>query len=221
MNTNELILQLESLLEATYDLPLSDPFDQKRYYGNWLAQHYYYIRHTTRLLALAASKLDPSSPLHRRFLEHAAEEQGHEKMILNDLRTLGFSVEDFPEYPATAQMYQAQYFLVEYVSPLSLLGYPLYLESLSCRFGPHIYSLTQSSYGEKASNFIRVHAEQDEDHISSLHKILAGLGPEDYKQVAWSLKQTAYSYQGILKEIKAAHPAESKTILPLKKLKAA
>jgi thiaminase len=194
------------LLENTYPEMTKYPFEDPQFYGHWLSQHYYYTSHTTRMLCAAAARMGMNyDNLHTRFLKHASEERHHEKLILKDLKALNKDINEFPELPVTAQLYQSQYYLIEHKSPVSLLGAALFLEGLSYKVGPSIYEITKKHHGGKASNFIRVHAMVDQDHIIEAQEALDLIEPNDLPHVEWSLKQTASIYQGILNEVLNAH----------------
>src|SRR5215211_402825 len=79
------------------------PWEDRRVYGNWTAQTYFYVRHATRLLALAAARCPlADEELHKTFLQAIREEQDHELLALHDLQFLGFRPSDFGELPETA-----------------------------------------------------------------------------------------------------------------------
>src|SRR5215813_8139137 len=83
------------------------PWHIKAVYGAFLAQTYYYVNHSTRLLALAASRFKSSEePIHRRFIKHATEEMSHEILALRDLKHLGLSLDNYHEFPSTRAFYQ-------------------------------------------------------------------------------------------------------------------
>src|SRR4051794_23231768 len=80
------------------------PWGDRRAYADWLAQTYYYVHHSTRLLACAAARFptdERGDGLHHRFGKHMSEEQKHEKLCVHDLKGLGTSVVDWPERHAT------------------------------------------------------------------------------------------------------------------------
>ena len=68
-----------SKIENTYN---NINFEKKEVYAQWLAQSYFFVRHSTRLLNLS-SGLTPFdlSFYHLRANEHAHEEKNHEKML--------------------------------------------------------------------------------------------------------------------------------------------
>src|SRR4051812_18758279 len=114
---------------ASADLyPWHDPYA----YGLYLAQTYFYVCHSTRLLAFSAGIMKtPDTPFHRRFLEHASEEKGHEMMLLNDLAKLGFKITDFTEMPETRMFWEPQFYKIQHNDPLSVMGYIIALEAIA------------------------------------------------------------------------------------------
>ena len=108
------------------------PWENKRAYAEFLAQTYYYICHSTRLLAASAARFSQEDQgMHKRFLLHTDEENSHELLALRDLQKLGFSIKDFPEMAQTRILYEVQYYKVEHCDPAALMGYILALETLA------------------------------------------------------------------------------------------
>ena len=84
------------------------PWHHKNYYSEWLAQTYFYVSHTTRMLALATSKFSINEKsFHMKFIELINEEKGHEKLAEFDLKQLGFATSSFAELPETSAIYHA------------------------------------------------------------------------------------------------------------------
>src|SRR5262245_13457821 len=78
----------------------SFPWAHREAYAAWLAQTYYYVSHSTRLLALAASRYTVADDaFHLRCLEHLREEKSHEKLATADLKALGKTAREYPEFP--------------------------------------------------------------------------------------------------------------------------
>jgi hypothetical protein len=105
------ILELKNLYLSEQDRldPHFDkyPWEEKEAYIVWCGQMYYFIRNATRLLASAAARLGvDNDQLHWSFCDHIQEEKHHEKLLVNDLRRLDSCVEDIPEYPEVAAVYQ-------------------------------------------------------------------------------------------------------------------
>lgn len=177
------------------------PWDNKNAYGNYLAQIYYYVCHSTRLLALAATRCaHKDEKLHRRFLEHAAEEKGHQILALNDLKNLGYTLSDFPELPITSFMYESQYYKIEYQDPNAFFGYILALEGITVKKGAQIYNTVFSTFGKKSSTFLDVHAHEDPDHLAKAFLQLENLSELQKKFIYQNIKQTAEGFQNMLLE---------------------
>ena len=76
------------------------PWENKTAYGYWLAQTYYFVRHTTSFLSLTASRFGPWERDRQYFqLRHLKEESGHDQLLLDDLDALGLRLEAFIELP--------------------------------------------------------------------------------------------------------------------------
>jgi len=180
----------------------SFPWEDKYAYGMYLAQTYYYVKHSTRLLAVAAGRMaDHDLAYHRRFLEHAAEEKGHETIALKDLKNLGYTLEDFPELPETRMFWETQYYKVEHVDPLSLMGYILALEAIACQECPWIKSQLDKHYRPNCHTFIKVHGEDDPEHVTKARAQIEALSPERIRHVEGNFDQTAICFQSILEAI--------------------
>lgn len=176
------------------------PWENKEFYAQYLAQTYYYTFHSTRMLALAAARTTSGQfDYYRRSIEHIAEESGHENLALTDLKRLGFKIEDFPELPTTKAFWQSQYFLIDR-SSTSLLGYILSLEWLAVEAFPSVLSAVRGSYGEKCVNFIRVHAEEDPDHVDKCFEQIEMVPQHEREIIVENYKQTCRMFQIFMRE---------------------
>jgi thiaminase len=170
-------------------------------YGAFLAQTNYYVSHSTRLLALAASRFRFSEEqLHRRFIKHATEEMSHETLALRDLKNLGFSLRQFPEFPSTRAFYQTQYYMIEHVSPWSFWGYILMLEGLAVTNGAWLYNEIKQHYGEKAGSFVKVHAAEDVGHMAEAEKAMESLPERERPLVIEQIANSCFYYCSMLEQ---------------------
>src|SRR5581483_4051800 len=129
---DDCLLQLGRALEIY-------PWHDKIAYGDWLAQTYWYVRHSTRLLATASGRMPLDAvgdAMHLRYAKHIGEEQKHEKLCIHDLSALGLSLEALPQRTSTKMFWEPQYYKVEHEHPSVLMGYILALEALACVKGP-------------------------------------------------------------------------------------
>ena len=183
---------------------LSLDWKNSRVYGDFLAQTYYHIRHSTRLLAAAAARFTPEQEqLHLQCLKHAGEERSHEKLSSSDLEAIGHALGDFPELPATKALYRSQYYLIEHESPLSLFGYAYFLEWIAVEAGGKVIGLAESFYGKSAVKHMHVHTKEDPAHIAVYEKQLDTFTGPHRAALEESVRTTAADYERIYREIEA------------------
>jgi len=181
------------------------PWQERSAYADWISQTYWYVRHSTRLLAAAAGRMpfDPvSDALHNRFGAHMSEEKKHEKLCLHDLKAIGS--DRLPERSSTRAFWEPQYYKVEHTHPASLMGYILVLEALASIKGPWILERVKKAHGEKSGNFIALHAEEDVDHLDKAVRAVDALDAIAQAEVRQNIEQTTGSYKQILAEISRA-----------------
>ena len=106
----------------------------------------------------------------------------HEILALRDLKQLGLSLEQYPEFPSTRSFYQTQYYMIEHVSPWSFWGYILMLEGLALTKGPWMFNEIKQHHGEKAGSFVKVHAAEDVGHMAEAERAMQSL-PERYQKI--------------------------------------
>jgi uncharacterized ferritin-like protein (DUF455 family) len=183
------------------------PWKDKKAYGLYLSQTYYYVVHSTRLLALAAGnmKID-DTPFHRRFLEHAHEEKGHEIMVLNDMKALGFDINDFPELPHTRLFWEPQYYKIEHIDPLTLMGYIIALETIACSQCPRVKKMIEGTYPKESMSFVTTHGDDDPDHVQKAWQLINSLPEQRKKWIEENFAQTVVAYNfmvdGIVQKLK-------------------
>jgi hypothetical protein len=192
---------VEKEMETTRPIILSYPWEDKACYGMWLAQTYYMVAHSTRLVALAGACCPlERNDLHARFVDHAKEERGHEKVAIADIKSLGFSLEDFPKVYASQAMYQVQYYWIQHVNPASFFGYTYSLEMLAVKFGVQVFEKVLKAHGEKSVKFLKLHSEDDVDHMDTANKLISKLTPEEMKYAMDNLVLSAQLYRQMLIE---------------------
>jgi hypothetical protein len=181
------------------------PWENNVAYGCWLAQTYYFVRHTTSFLALTASRFGPWQRDRQYFqLRHLREESGHDQLLLNDLAALGFGLEAFTELPETAALYQSQYYFIDYENPASHWAYAYLLEGVAAKKIRTIIGRVESSHPTGSSQFLRVHMDEDQGHFERGLGMLANLTPAESDSYHRNLLQCAYFYAGMLEHIQRA-----------------
>ena len=179
------------------------PWENKEAYGEYLAQTYFYVRHSTRFLCLSAglTKQEDNS-LHQRYLHHIQEENAHELMIIKDLKCIGKSIDEYQENPETKSFWEPQYYKIEHLGPAAHLGYIVMLEDVAARICPWINEKLEKCYGKKAATFIRVHGEEDEDHVEEAYKAIAALNEKDQALVYENAAQSALTYINMITRLR-------------------
>lgn len=190
---------LESICSDFDSLDFSDA----KTYGNWLSQTYYYVCHSTRLLAHAAARFTVAhyDKEHIQMIEHAKAERMHERIAIHDLNQIGHKIEDFPELAQTKSLYLSIYSLIDRENPMSMFGYILILETLSLAKGLDIYKAALENFGPKASTYLKLHTEDDVEHLKSYEKILKEANAKDRQDIKDAIEITAHNYRGMLSGI--------------------
>lgn len=181
------------------------PWEDRKAYADFIAQTYYYVRHSTRLLAASAARFaldERGSALHRRFAEHMAEEKSHERLALHDMKHLGESLENYPELPVTRMFYEPQYFKIEHLEPVALFGYILGLEAVGPRYGAIVNARIAAAFGRESTTFLRLHAEEDVDHLDKALRMIDATTEAERALIADNLCQTLYGYGAILTQVR-------------------
>ncbi|HEX4924440.1 MAG TPA: iron-containing redox enzyme family protein [Bdellovibrionales bacterium] len=191
-------------IEHTYRALEAFPWGERRAYAHWLAQSYYYVSHTTRLLALAAGRLGPKeSYMHGQFVGHLAEERGHEKLCVNDLKALGFKPDDFRELPQTSCLYYSIYYLIEHTHASSILGYAMVLEGVSAAKGDMLVKMLDDLYGKPATGFLRLHAHVDKEHTAGNRPMLEACTVTQLETISHAVSLVEAQYESMLNAIVA------------------
>jgi predicted metal-dependent hydrolase len=180
------------------------PWQDKSAYAEWLTQTYFYVRHTTRLAALAAARFEfgaRGDALHDRFAQHIGEEHRHERLCVHDLKQLGLSLEGSCERNSTRLLYEPQYYKIEHQSPSVVFGYIVALEAIGPVYGPQIVETVTHAFGPKCAAFLKVHAEEDEDHIEKALAMISAVHEHERAWVLENLEQTTYAYRAMLADL--------------------
>lgn len=179
------------------------PWENRAAYGGWLAQTYYFVRHTTSFLALTASRFGPWQRDRQYFqLHHLREESGHDQLLLSDLDALGFKPETFEELPETAALYQSQYYFIEHENPASHWAYAYLLEGLAAKKIGTFIRRVESCHPTGSSQFLRVHMDEDQGHFERGLGMLDHLTPAEARSYQRNLLQVSYFYVRMLEHIR-------------------
>lgn len=190
--------RLEAAVQKSAKAVLELDFSDKSTYETWLAQAYHFVRHSTPMLALSCGLAIENREYHLRCISHLAEEKGHDRMLLNDLKQLGSSIDSQPEFSSTRALYQTQYYWIEHVNPVSFLGYILILEGIAVRCGPKKVEEIRKFSGR---SFVQLHAEEDLEHFDRAVAQLDKMSEKDRRDIVENAEQTADLYRFMAIEI--------------------
>ena len=180
-------------------------------YAEYLAQSYYYVNHSERLLALCIALLpNEDRKLQRRFITHLSEEGAHDQLLLHDLKNLGYHISDFPELSSTKNLWETQYYKVEHIDPAILLGYIYFLEDFACTVVPPINQKLTELYGKKCTTFLKLHAEEDPDHVEKARIYIESLNPHRQEEIIKNHLQSMKTFQSMIDEIRLVTQRENK-----------
>lgn len=203
ISSEQVTKNFEIKIKSAQQLLLSLDWSDKNFYSTWLAQTYFFVKHTVGFLGLQVAKYNLATDNNLvSILEHFREEQGHDSLILKDMKSLNVSISEFEEYPETRSFYQPQYFLIDYQGADAHFGYSLFLEGLASKIGPELYEKLSRCHGPNAASFVKVHSLLDQDHFAEGCRELARLSPEVLKCISDNLDQTAALYEIIIKKMK-------------------
>jgi hypothetical protein len=184
-------------------------FRDRETYLLWLAQAYFFVKHSTPLLALSCGRSINRPEYHLRCISHLAEERGHDRLLLQDLTTIGAKIEDCPELSMTSALYQTQYFWIEHRNPVSFLGYIFVLEALAVMSGAEKI-LEAQAHG--ATKFLQLHAAEDVEHLQSAIREIEKLPKADQLDILANANLTSKIYAMMLSEISEVSTARRKKI---------
>lgn len=123
--------------------------------------------------------------LREYYRKHVAEEEGHDRVLRDDLAALGIT-DISPSFQA-AKIAGSQYYLIAHESPSALLGYMLALESNVLSMF-HVEQIEQA-HGTKLESF-RHHAKHDPRHAKDLRRQIEALSPKQQAIVVWNHDNT-------------------------------
>jgi pyrroloquinoline quinone (PQQ) biosynthesis protein C len=178
-------------------------------YKGYLRETYHFVRHTPRFLAAAASRFDYHlEGVRKRFLAHATEEFGHERLALKDLETLGVdpaAVRASEPLIATSALVAFHYYMAEHVNPVGLFGTIYTLEGLGQSEGAQVCPAIRRALDLPAGavTFLSSHAELDVAHLAEARKAIAEhvRAPEDARAIIYASRAAFELYAFMFDQI--------------------
>lgn len=179
-------------------------------YRDFLGQVYHYTRHNSMNQAVTAF-VDAPEPLLKFVYRHAAEELGHERMVLHDLRALGALGEGDelpPPNPATEALIGYLYFVSLRYGPIPRLGYSFWAEGSYKHFGEMLAKTKNDlSLQPKHMTFFSSHAQADVEHMAEVTEAVERFAetPEQRRLVKAVARTTLFLTGQILEQVVQDH----------------
>jgi hypothetical protein len=187
------------------------PWGDARAYANWLAQTYFYTRHASRVSAHATLRTPVTRhDLHDHFVRTINEEKDHPPMVLDDLRELGFRIEQFSEHALTSAFYQTLHYQIDTVGPFALIGYFFVIEGYAATDGKQMLTTLRESHGGKGLTFLEEHVLADAVHFPKAQAFVASLADDELRVVAQCGTQASSIYRHMVRAIQDELPKQSR-----------
>lgn len=203
MSTHQDLLNRYEIVQSKMDKAIEHfPWENRGAYLSWLRQTYEYAKNSTRILALTAGFLT-NNQYSNRFLQHTAEEKGHEKLLENDTKHLNSALNQLKAFPEAKAFHQSLYYSMLYDDPMAVFGWVIMLEGVACRKGGYIYDHVVKAHGPKGASFLKVHATEDIKHIESALATLATITESERLVVIEAMEMYADLYCLVLNRVTA------------------
>lgn len=149
-----------------------------------LAQHQHYSRYFTRYLCALISNLTESDDV-RSLAHNLMEEMGaessdnltHAELYQRSLKAVGIVPDIMPAFRETQELVRTMFEFCRSENPLDgLAALCLGAEAIvPIIYSPIITALDTLGFGEDATEFFKLHVEEDEDHALAMLKIMERL----------------------------------------------
>jgi hypothetical protein len=163
---------------------LADHQRLREIYPEWLVLWHGMIRASVPLLetALATARTLPDDPVAVRlsgyFAHHIPEERGHDEWLLADLEVLGVSRDEVlgrVPSPTIAALVGSQYYWVQHIHPVGLIGYIALLEGYPSTRQDVDQLQSATGFGPAAFRTLLLHADLDVNHGDELDDLVDSL----------------------------------------------
>lgn len=175
-------------------------------YRDLMLQVYHYSRHNSMNQAVAAFVPAPEGLL-KFVYRHAAEELGHERMVIHDLKSIDlFNEADLDEapLPATEALIGYLYYVALRYGPVARLGYSFWAEAVYGHIGPGLKKISADlELTSKNFTFFGSHAQADIEHQQQVEDAVArfAVTPQDQALVEKVTLTTLFLTGQILEQV--------------------
>ncbi len=172
-------------------------------YLDFLTEAYHHVKHTFPLLALAASRTSDER-YQEALVEYMEEERGHEKWILDDIRTVGGHPDAVrsgtPRAPCQIMVGYA-YYAIEHISPYAFLGSVHVLEGMSVLLADKLADALKNSLGlenDSGFTYLRTHGSLDTDHVAFFRSLVDGFDDSATQRIVVDNAKIFYRLYGAI-----------------------
>jgi len=182
----------------------------RAFYRDLMIEIYQYTKHNSRNQAVAAF-IDAPDGLLRFAYTHAAEEFGHERMVVHDLTSIDlFNKDDLQRkpLPATEALIGYLYYVAIKYGPLARLGYSFWAEDVYDHISEILTKIRRDlSLADKNMTFFVAHATIDEKHIDQVTDCIKrfATSPSEELEVQQVAKTTLFLTGQMLEQIAELH----------------
>lgn len=180
-------------------------------YRDLMLQVYHYSRHNSMNQAITAFQPAPEGLL-KFVYKHAAEELGHERMVIHDLKSIGMFEEsdlDEPPFPATEALIGYLYYVALRYGAVARLGYSFWAEGVYGHIAEPFGKISRDlQLTSKNLTFFGSHAQADEAHIQQVTEAIARFATtaEDQAAVLKVARTTLFLTGQLIEQVAARHP---------------
>jgi hypothetical protein len=184
-------------------------------YRRTMVEIYHYTRHNSINQAVAAYRVDPDETGLLRFCyRHAAEELGHEKMVVHDLRAVGLLRQadlDAPPLAPTQALINYLYAVALSQGAVSRLGYSFWAESAYDHLGD-LLACVRKDLGltDRHMTFFIAHQSIDSKHAQQVREAIEQYARTDEQRrgVVEVARTTLYLTGAMLDAVLDSHLAD-------------
>jgi pyrroloquinoline quinone (PQQ) biosynthesis protein C len=183
-------------------------------YRDLMLQVYHYSRHNSMNQAVAAFQPAPEGLL-KFVYKHAAEELGHERMVVHDLKSIDALREgDLSQapLPATEALIGYLYYVSLRYGAVARLGYSFWAEGVYGHIAEPFGKITRDlNLTSKSLTFFGSHAQADEAHIQQVTDAIEKFAttPENQALVLRVARTTLFLTGQLIEQVAALNPARA------------
>ncbi|MFK7916365.1 MAG: iron-containing redox enzyme family protein [Pseudomonadales bacterium] len=171
------------------------------HYAGLMREVFHHTRENPQLQALATVHFRGAQrTMVKPFLRHAISEVGHDQLALNDVASLGFSIDGVTEQqplPATTALLAFPFYQIYNLNAVGYLGYLYFLESMPTSFGAeYMARLANMGVGPESMSFLQDHTTIDVGHTQAMQGYIDALvkTPGDLDAAIYAMRVTGELY---------------------------